>query len=35
MATLGNITFACKDPAKLASFWASACNDNCLNLWLS
>ena len=24
MATLGNITFACKDPAQLASFWASA-----------
>jgi hypothetical protein len=24
MAKLGNITFACKDPAKLAGFWASA-----------
>ena len=26
MATLRNITFACKDPGKLASFWASALN---------
>ncbi len=24
MAKIGNITFACKDPAKLAGFWAAA-----------
>ena len=24
MATIGNITFACEDPAGLASFWAAA-----------
>jgi len=26
MATIGNITFACKDPATLAEFWAAALN---------
>ena len=24
MSSIGNITFACQDPAKLASFWAAA-----------